>query len=729
MTNFVGRLGVTLGLNSAEFTRGIESAKGSLQALGGFVKQYGAIAAAGFSAAAGAALRYADEVVDVAKANDVAVSSIVQLRNALASTGGEASNASKLLSSFTQYIDKAADGSFEAQKTLQGLGVSLQDLKTLSIDELFKKAASGLSQMDDTLTRNAKSVEVFGRAMKGVDVKDFSEQVNKVTTADLKRHEEGLKAAADAYDMLAERSRKAMEGFAATIGPGIKAAIEQFDKLTDAIKKAGDEFLQMAKKYEKLFAIMPGFRLFLAGQPGAESGQGLNQEQLAAQDAALANRPGVGGARTPVRTVTAGVNKPAEEAAKKEMETRRRVMALREQDKERQIREFEELREYQKKYAEDQEREQQRLSEQAARDMALRERDRERQIRELQELLDYQKQYREELERQKAVVAERRTIDIERQQKERQEFIEYLSAQKKQEVALENEQSASNEMLRRERIMMELNEKARLMKAQDVQLAQEVLSIQWKHADAVKRINSIENISAEARKKALQEQLHLSQQEMDLAQQRYELANRVRAGTFSQGFEEAAIQSVENAMSAFKAGQQTFNVLMGSMEDAIAKFVQTGKLSFKDLARSIISDIIAIQMRAQISRLFGLIGSVGVPQTMGPNLVNQELGPSFDRYLAGASPRAEGGPVMGGSPYLVGERGPELFVPRGSGAIVPTNHLAAMMGGGQTVNYNGPVIQNMSAIDTQSGLEFLSRNKQAVWAANQSAQRSLPMSR
>jgi phage-related minor tail protein len=404
-------------------------------------------------------------------------------------------------------------------------------------------------------------------------------------------------------------------------------------------------------------------------------------------------------------------------------------MALREQDKERQIREFEELREYQKKYAEDQEREQQRLSEQAARDMALRERDRERQIRELQELLDYQKQYREELERQKAVVAERRTIDIERQQKERQEFIEYLSAQKKQEVALENEQSASNEMLRRERIMMELNEKARLMKAQDVQLAQEVLSIQWKHADAVKRINSIENISAEARKKALQEQLHLSQQEMDLAQQRYELANRVRAGTFSQGFEEAAIQSVENAMSAFKAGQQTFNVLMGSMEDAIAKFVQTGKLSFKDLARSIISDIIAIQMRAQISRLFGLIGSVGVPQTMGPNLVNQELGPSFDRYLAGASPRAEGGPVMGGSPYLVGERGPELFVPRGSGAIVPTNHLAAMMGNGQTVNYNGPVIQNMSAIDTQSGLEFLSRNKQAVWAANQSAQRSLPMSR
>lgn len=40
--------------------------------------------------------------------------------------------------------------------------------------------------------------------------------------------------------------------------------------------------------------------------------------------------------------------------------------------------------------------------------------------------------------------------------------------------------------------------------------------------------------------------------------------------------------------------------------------------------------------------------------------------------------RAMGGPVTGGSPYVVGERGPELFVPNGSGTIVP-NH---QMGGG-----------------------------------------------
>jgi phage-related minor tail protein len=85
---------------------------------------------------------------------------------------------------------------------------------------------------------------------------------------------------------------------------------------------------------------------------------------------------------------------------------------------------------------------------------------------------------------------------------------------------------------------------------------------------------------------------------------------------------------------------------------------------------------------------------------------------------------------MGGRPYYVGERGPELFVPNGNGTIVPNNTLAgAMGGGGQTVNYNGPFIQNMNAIDTQSGVQFLAKNKSTIWAANQSAQRSLPMSK
>ena len=41
---------------------------------------------------------------------------------------------------------------------------------------------------------------------------------------------------------------------------------------------------------------------------------------------------------------------------------------------------------------------------------------------------------------------------------------------------------------------------------------------------------------------------------------------------------------------------------------------------------------------------------------------------------------AAGGPVRAGQPYLVGERGPELFLPTASGRIVPNHQLGAMAG-------------------------------------------------
>ena len=62
------------------------------------------------------------------------------------------------------------------------------------------------------------------------------------------------------------------------------------------------------------------------------------------------------------------------------------------------------------------------------------------------------------------------------------------------------------------------------------------------------------------------------------------------------------------------------------------------------------------------------------------------LGGLTDPARAGSSQlrgnRATGGSVMGGGPYLVGERGPELFMPAGSGSIVPNHRI----GGGSTYN-------------------------------------------
>lgn len=55
------------------------------------------------------------------------------------------------------------------------------------------------------------------------------------------------------------------------------------------------------------------------------------------------------------------------------------------------------------------------------------------------------------------------------------------------------------------------------------------------------------------------------------------------------------------------------------------------------------------------------------------------------------SGRASGGPVSGGTPYIVGERGPELFVPSNNGSIVPNNKMGG--GTGITVNLSVGTVQ------------------------------------
>ena len=66
------------------------------------------------------------------------------------------------------------------------------------------------------------------------------------------------------------------------------------------------------------------------------------------------------------------------------------------------------------------------------------------------------------------------------------------------------------------------------------------------------------------------------------------------------------------------------------------------------------------------------------------------------------SPRAAGGPVSMGSPYLVGEKGPELFVPNKSGNIIPDKQVS---GGGNVYH-----LYNITANDAASFVELARRS-------------------
>lgn len=261
--------------------------------------------------------------------------------------------------------------------------------------------------------------------------------------------------------------------------------------------------------------------------------------------------------------------------------------------------------------------------------------------------------------------------------------------------------------------------------------------------DTSKKITEIQNKKEQARiqgedVKVLNAMEEQKQKIIELGYQYEELTRKqtetqINAqNTFMFGWDKAFKQFYEDAENYSTLGMKAFETVTNSMNSAIDNFVENGKASFKDFATSIIKDLIKIQLKMQAMQLFKMgMGAFGTSFGGGSGFADMFAsggGSNFGAVAAGGY-MASGGPVEGNQSYIVGEQGPELFMPSRSGSIVPNNKLSDMVSGGQTVNYNGPYIANMSAIDTQSATQFLAQNKQTIWAVNQSASRSMPTSR
>ena len=130
------------------------------------------------------------------------------------------------------------------------------------------------------------------------------------------------------------------------------------------------------------------------------------------------------------------------------------------------------------------------------------------------------------------------------------------------------------------------------------------------------------------------------------------------------------------------------NVLGGAIDNIINK-----TQSWQSVLSGLLSQLGGLLMQAGFSMLGGKDGK-GLFSILSGNF----------------GKRASGGPVTLGSPYLVGERGPELFVPGTSGSVVPTNDLRSAMGAGPGIG-GGPIL-NMSFQTTNiGGVEYVSRDQ------------------
>jgi hypothetical protein len=131
----------------------LNSLEGGLNKAGKSMLALGAVAAGAFAAIGVSAFKMADAVVDSANGLGIAVERFYQIGLAAEQSGIAFDDAAKFMGKFALAQDMAAKGSQDIQDDFAKVGISLQDLATLSDEELFQKAVDGLAEMDEGAKR------------------------------------------------------------------------------------------------------------------------------------------------------------------------------------------------------------------------------------------------------------------------------------------------------------------------------------------------------------------------------------------------------------------------------------------------------------------------------------------------------------------------------------------------------------------------------------------------
>ena len=148
------------------------------------------------------------------------------------------------------------------------------------------------------------------------------------------------------------------------------------------------------------------------------------------------------------------------------------------------------------------------------------------------------------------------------------------------------------------------------------------------------------------------------------ADQTQSLMIDVRANT--QGFE----QDLATMRGSFDSTLVDGFTQAGTVLDTgLAAALQHGSLGFASLRTTALGALSDIAGQANNSLYSAVSADGGAAATLGmPSLVGLS---ALMSTVLGLPGRATGGPVSPGQPYLVGENGPEMFVPTSAGAVAP----------------------------------------------------------
>jgi hypothetical protein len=726
-----------------------------------FTALKGLLLGAAFVGFARNAAMASDAIVDLSAATDISVAKIIELRNALQQSGGDASNAGRFVTEFYKSIEEAAGGSEKAQQAFGKVGVTLQELATLSADDLFEQTLQGLAGIEDPATRAAIAIQMFGKGMMGVSAQDLISQLDALRGKYDDQAQGAIEAArmVDEYNLamanlqiaflqtispLTALINKMTEngttidelipklrvlavvvaglasaaGFLAIVrvvgmlGRGLGALMGLFSRFSSVLKSWGATISRIfganspvMRALRAVAAVAGAVIGGVSAAMGLDGGGGAEEGPAEPREPAITSRiiqPG------------AGAKQAAAEAKRADDEAKRRRQAV--ETIQRQAQAYKDNTEEARKNLQigydligmnDElvkvQEAGNRVTEAATKEI---ERLQEQRLR-----LTYEENSAEQIaaidaaiEAIKAQTAadraateeivrngERRKLAYETEMAARKSIMDIVSGGSEFRTQLAQQQQladAENELVRKKLEMqfdMERANQQALLELRKKYVGQEIPAVE---------LAALEQIRA-ARQTELQQNQTALQEDFD------------RRRTFAYGWADAVKQTL-NSVQETVADQgayakRIFDTITGGFTNSIMKFVETGKLSFKDLFKSLMTEIIKMQMNKLFLSIFGKGGPMG-------------------SIFAGLF--ADGGYIPGGKVGIVGERGPELI--RGPASVLGTRDTAQLMYGQNQGTNMTAVTYNISAVDSRSFKDLVASDPAFIYNVTRAGARRIP---
>ena len=687
--------------------------------INGIVGRLGGMATAGLGAAvifAGLglkAIQLADALQDISDATGITAGSLSNFKNSLLEAGGKADDFSALATKLTQNLGEAATGNEAAQKSFQKLGVFVRDANGNIRDSgtVLQDVIAKLAAISDPAIRSAMAVELLGKSAKNID---FT-KVNAINDPFKDEQIKQLAKYQEAIDKIGNSvSNSLITGFG-------KLAIA----IDEAQKKADEAANKALKREEELNKQGKTSRL-----PGREA-----PFPLPGQPSVTDMPP-----RLDFERKIEDYEKPAFELQKKITEAYK--------DQQRELKRLQSIgKQGAGDFGPDSEARVKAAAESEKRiQQSIEEIKKFEALKGANELIAIEENARTEMA--KAAIEIRAKENLSKEQMEKEVAVKTAEIQNK--AALESakvrmqqnakvyseleaqRQKAAEELAAEETRINAIVESTRRLVTQQQALVKQTQEVNQFNRDTAllsdkERANRKAIFDLEQDRKKLivdvqnTKDLPYQEQLKQIQEINVEFENRKRltkeqqaddralSENFQAGVERAYANYAQSSRNAFEQAAIYFNTFTKGFEDAWVKMIETGKFAWKDLVGSMIQELARAQIKQAMANIIG--GFSKSPQSGGNGIFGGSIIPGF---------LARGGTAGANRPYIVGEQGPELFVPRTGGTVIPNGSFGGGGGSSSMVTYN------INAVDAPSFKAMIARDPSFIHAVAMQGSMTIP---